>query len=143
MLKKLDKWVGVFFTICLLIQPCFATYTIIDESKEQEKYNQVVEKITPETLGVKTTTNNAEYASKSDLIQGNPETSSEVHYLTKEEYDSLNFIPLNKKDDTPLWAKAITIFMFGLIIWLIQLFWWFFTEYVPKLQKDDVDSENK
>ncbi len=54
-----------FFLLFLLTSvQCFATYTIIESNspEEQKKYNEVVEKITPQTLGLKPTTDFAEYS---------------------------------------------------------------------------------
>lgn len=48
------------------------TYKIIDENEEQKKYNEVVEKITPESLGLRPTTDFAQYAQQT-LIDENPQ----------------------------------------------------------------------
>ena len=46
-------------------------YQIIDEKDEQQKYNQIVDKITPQSLGLKPTTDFAQYAQQT-LIDENP-----------------------------------------------------------------------
>ena len=51
-------------------------YTIIDENEEQQKYQEVVSKITPEMLGLKPTNDFAQYAQQT-IIDDNPEKAKE------------------------------------------------------------------
>lgn len=52
------------------------TYTIIDENEEQKKYSEVVEHITPQTLGLRPTTDFAEFAQQK-IIDDNYEKARE------------------------------------------------------------------
>jgi len=51
-------------------------YQIIDDKKEQEKYNEIVNKITPESLGLKPTSDFAQFAQKT-IINDDPEFAKE------------------------------------------------------------------
>ena len=122
--------------ILLLNCPTFATYKLIDENTEAKKYQEVVNKMTPEALGLKPTTENAEYAKNSDLINVKPVNTNQTRYISEEELNSMNLRSIKEqKNNIPFIAKALGILLFGLLIAFIQWFWWFFTEYVPKIQK--------
>ena len=122
--------------ILLLICPTFATYKIIDENIETKKYQEFVDKITPETLGLKPTTDSAEYAKDSDLIDEKQKNVNQTRYISEEELNTINLRSIkDQKNDIPFLVKAVGILIFGLLIAFIQWLWWFFTEYVPEKQK--------
>lgn len=124
------------FFILLLNCPTFATYKIIDENIDAKKYQEVVDKITPETLGLNPTIEDAEYAKDSDLINEHQISSNQTRYISEEKLNSVNLRGINdQKNDIPFIAKALGILIFGLLIAFIQWLWWFFTEYVPETQK--------
>ena len=101
-------------SIIILTLPCLATYTIIDEKEEQQKYNQFVEKITPEMCGIKPTTTNAEYAT--ELIENDSNYDSKAN--TKMETNN-NVEQSNVELITEIFS-AVAIFLgVGLFILLL------------------------
>ena len=140
---QIDRTVGYFFyksnlknfIFVLLIflftsVQSFATYQIIETNTQSKEYQEFVQNITPETLGLRPTTDKAEY-SEEKLIDYSPKG-----YLVSNDKEN-NYINQNKDSNDNLIAKVLGILIFGFILGFIQLFWWFFSEYVPKLQKDD------
>ena len=101
------------FFILLLNCPTFATYKIIDENIDAKKYQEVVDKITPETLGLNPTIEDAEYAKDSDLINEHQISSNQTRYISEEKLNSVNLRGINdQKNDIPFIAKALGILIF-------------------------------
>lgn len=135
----MKKVILIIFIFLVASLQSFATYEVIDPNAtvEQKKYQDFVNNITPEMLGLRPTTDNAEYAKDSDLTNEKQKDANQTRYISEEELNTINLRSIkDQKNDIPFLAKALGILIFGLLIAFIQWVWWFFTEYVPKIQKD-------
>lgn len=135
----MKKVILLIFIFLIASLQSFATYEVIDPNAtvEQKKYQDFVNNITPEMLGLRPTTDNAEYAKDSDLTNEKQKDANQTRYISEEELNTINLRSIkDQKNDIPFLAKALSILIFGLLIAFIQWVWWFFTEYVPKIQKD-------
>lgn len=114
-MKKVILLIFIFLAVSL---QSFATYKIIDEKeyyKEGTKeYQEILDKITPEMLGIRPTTDKAEY-SEENLVDYSPKG----HLINDHEE---NFINYKNESNDSFFIIGIIIFILLLISPLVLIF---------------------